>query len=153
MPTLDTVDHYGECEAGVMNLLRALSYFSTSPDKQVSDNRLNVNRGAEHWAIFYPSTFTARKLDPRSKVYSWRIVFDLYVRFKTAEEAPGKFRAVRSGIINWLDANPTLAGVPNVEEVLTSAQGELLQDAPGDNPNFLLQTMAVTVIQRVNRKF
>jgi hypothetical protein len=78
---------------------------------------------------------------------------DLYVRFKTAEEAPGQFLAVRSAIVNLFDAYPTLDGTIGVEDVGIQARTDLLQDTPGDNPNFVIQTLAVTVAQRVTAKF
>jgi hypothetical protein len=153
----DTFDYYGSCQNGVMTLLRTLPYFPKAI--QVTDNRNNINIGAEYWAVFIPSTFSSSKLDPHNKRYIWQILFDLYVRYHTAAEAIAKFREVRSAIINLLDVHPTLhspavlTGVPNVEDVLVSARSELLQDVPGDNPNFLIQTMAVAVTQRVRRKF
>lgn len=153
MPTLDTTDYYSLCELGVMTLFRTLSYFSPNPMRQVSDNRYNINKGADYWAVFVPSTFTSTKLDPHNYRYVWVIVFDLYVRYKTAEEALSKFREVRATIDNLLGVYPTLNGVRGVESLQLSARSELLQDTPGDNPNFMIQTMAVSVAQRVTRQF
>jgi hypothetical protein len=152
MPTLDPVDYYGVCEAGIMTLLRTLTFFSSKPI-QVTDNRNDINSGSEYWAVFYPSTFTSSKIDAHNYRFVWQVAFDLYVRYKTAKEAPSKFKEVRSSIINLLGVNPTLNGVLGVESNSVAARSELLQDIPGDNPNFLLQSMVVSVTQRVTRKF
>jgi hypothetical protein len=152
MPVVDSTDYYGLCQEGVMELLRTLSYFSTMPE-QVTTNRNDINRGADYWAWIVPGAFSSSKLDPHNKRYVWTVVFDLYVRYKTAAEAPGKFRQVRSTIINLFDVYPTLNGVRGVEETIIGARSELLQDVPGSNPNFIIQTLAVTIAQRVVRKF
>jgi|WetSurMetagenome_2_1015567.scaffolds.fasta_scaffold146412_2 hypothetical protein len=152
-PVLDPVDYYGLCQEGVMNLLRSLTYFQAKPTVQVSTNRNNINTGAEYWAVFLPNTFSSSKIDVHNKRYEWITVFDLYVRYKTAAESVGKFMEVRSSIINWLDVHPTLNGVLGVENVSLNTRSVLLQDTPGDNPNFMIQTLAVTIAQRIVRKF
>ena len=150
---LDLTDYYGLCQSGVMTLLRSLSYFSSKPMVQVSTNLNNVNKGFAHWAIFKPSTFTSSRLDPHNKRYVWRMLFDLYVRYKTADEVIPKFQEVRSAIVNLLDTRSSVSGIRGVEEISIAAQSEFLQDVPGDNPNFVIQTFAVSVAQRVTRKF
>lgn len=153
MPPVDPIDYYKLCQTGIMNLLRGLSYFSTRPLIQVTDNRNNINRGFDYWAVFLPSTFTRSKAGPKDITYAWITIFDLYVRYVTAEEAPSKFMEVRSAIINLLDVYPTLNGVLGVRDVSILARSEMLQDTPGDNPNFIIQTLAVTTIQRIARIF
>lgn len=153
MPALDPNDNYAICETGVMLLLRQLTLFSTDPSHQVSDNRFNVNRGADYWAVFTPGTFSSTRLDAHNYRYVWAVIFDLYVRYKTAEESLGRFKSARNMIDNWLGVNPTLAGARGVESIVLSAKSEVLQDVPGDNPNFIIQTLTASVAQRVVRKF
>lgn len=152
-PVLDTTDYYELCIEGLKQTMQQLPYFSDKTFK-VSDNPNVVNKGADYWAIFSPaSTFSSSKLDPHNRRFVWVVVFDLYVRYKTAEEAPAKFRAVRSAIINWIGVHPTLQGVRGVEDVQLSTRSELLQDTPGDNPNFLIQSLAASIAQRITFKF
>lgn len=150
----DETDYYELCQEGVMTLLRSLEMFQqVDPLKQVTINRNNLNKGANTWAVFTPSSYTSSKIDAHNKRYSWTMLMDLYIRYKTAEEAPTRFTLARKQILNLLDVHPTLNGVRGVESVSHASRSDLLQDVPGDNPNFVIQTIAVTVIQRVVLKF
>lgn len=145
-------DHYGLCEAALMTKIRTLTaYFPKG--WQVSDDDSVLNRGADYFFITLPSSFPSVRVDGKSKAVVWNVVCDLYVRFKSRKESLPKFKAVRAAIFELLHSDPMLSKTPGVSGVLVSAGGELQQDLPGDNPNFIIQTLTVSISQTITFNF
>jgi len=145
-------DHYGQCEAALMTKVRTLTDFFPK-EWQVSDDESVINRGADYFFITLPSSFPAARADGKSKAVVWNVVCDLYVRFNSKREALTRFKAVRSALFNLLHSDPMLNKTPGVSNVLMSAGGELQQDLPGDNPNFIIQTLTVAISQTITFQF
>lgn len=135
-----------------MTKLRTLS--SLFPKSyQVSTDLEDLKRGGKYFAIFFPSTFQTSRVDGHDKVIAWAVNFDLYVRYSTHNEALALFKTGRSEIFNLLNSDPALNKTPGVFNVNLSATSEVLQDLPGDNPNFIIQTFNAAVSQRVTFTF
>lgn len=140
------IDYYSMVEAAVMAKLRTLSIFSK--DWQVSDDVTNIQKGAKYFAIFFPSTFTPTRADGLEKDYLWSVVFDLYVRYSTHKESLALFKAARAELF-ILNKDRNLNRTQGVFNVNLLATSEVLQDVPGDNPNFIIQTFNAAVSQRI----
>jgi hypothetical protein len=148
-------DPYTECEAALMTKIRTLTDIFPR-DFQVSDDDSVLNRGADNFAIFQPDAFPYTRANGRQAHYNWVVIFDLYVRYKSRKESLPKFKEVRAALIKLLHPL-ALNGARTrdnshglgIEQIAMSAGGGLQQDIPGDNPNFIIQTMSVTIIQLV----
>jgi len=134
-----------------MTLLRTLTTIFPKAI-QVSDDTAVINQGADYWAIFQPAAFPVTRVDGLTVFVNWQILFDFYVRYKTRKESLPKFKAARSEIFN-LFSPFCLNKVKNVDRTVLSANGALMQDIAGDNPNFIYQTFSVVVTQRVTFAF
>lgn len=142
-----TTDYYGQCETALMAKLRTLSGFFPNA-WQVSDDDSVLTNGADYFAIFQPDAFPATRADGREVFFNWVVVFDLYVRYSTRKESLGRFKAVRAALIELI--KPTaLNSTNNIMRTVLASNGGLQQDLPGDNPNFIIQTMTATITQRV----
>jgi hypothetical protein len=140
-------DYYSQCESALMATLRTLPQLSRH-DFQVSDDDSVITNGAEYYAIFQPDAFPQTRADGREVFFNWVVIFDLYVRYSTRKESLGKFKAVRAAIVELI--KPTaLNSTSNIMRTVLAASGGLQQDLPGDNPNFIIQTMTATITQRV----
>jgi hypothetical protein len=140
-------DQYGLCEAALMAKVRTLTEFFKE-SWQVSDDVTEIQRGADHFFIVLPDAFPNTRTDGRSLTYNWVVLADVYVRYSTAHESLQKFKALRSALINLLTPI-SLNQAKNVSRTVLSANGPLQQDIVGDNPNFLIQTISVTITQVV----
>ena len=140
-------DYYSQCEAGVITKLRSLTTIFEKP-LQVSTDLEDLKRGVKYFAHVFPSTFQPTRVDGKESFVRWTILFDFYVRYSTQKEALSLFKAGRKELF-LLNADPNLSRTPNVFNVVLSATSELLQDMPGDNPNFLIQTFSAAVSQRI----
>jgi hypothetical protein len=140
-------DHYAECETALMVQLRTLTGLFPK-DWQVSDDDAVLNRGADTFAIFQPDAMPQTRADGRDVFFNWVVLFDLYVRYKTRAESLSRFKAARSAIVNLVSPF-CLNGTNNISRTVLSASGGLQQDIPGDNPNFIIQTLSATITQRV----
>jgi hypothetical protein len=142
-------DQYSLCEAGAIALLRTLSQFSKH-DYQVSDDDSVITKGAEYYAIFQPDAFPNTRANGLQAFYNWVVIFDVYVRYSTRKESLPKFKALRAALIN-LFSPISLNHIRGVTTTVLSANGGLMQDLPGDNPTFIIQTMSLTITQLVTR--
>jgi len=149
---MPAVDHYGLCEAAAMEKLRSLSEYFSNP-KQVSTDIGDLKKGFRYFAHFIPSTFATSRVDGHDKEIVWNIIFDLHVRYSTQAESVPLFKAIRAEVIDLYNSDPWLNKTPGVSRVAISAASELLQDLPGNNPNFIIQTMGLAVSQRVRFAF
>lgn len=136
-----------------MTRLRTLTTLFPDPN-QVSDNDAILNSGkGDYYAIFQPGAFPFTRADGTESLFNWEIIFDFYVRYKTRKESLPKFKAARTQIIHDALFRTCLRKiVKGVENVIPSASGGLQQDIPGDNPNFIIQTISVIVTQRITNK-
>lgn len=116
---------------------------------QVSDDDGNIKRGGEYFIVTLPSTFSSKSPEALAKDMTWIILFDLYVRYTTKTESLRKFEIARDQVIQFYHSDPWLNQTPGVSNVLINATGEVLQDTAGDNPNFIIQTMSASILQRV----
>lgn len=140
-------DYYTLCETAIMTKLKTLTtYFPNA--WQVTDDDEVIQRGADYFAIFMPDAFPSTRSDGHDLFVNWSILFDLYVRYTTKVESKTRFKAVRSDIFNLLHP-ACITDVNGVGRIVLSASGGLMQDMPGDNPNFIIQTLSITVNQRV----
>lgn len=142
------IDHYTQCETGLIARLRTLTEFFPK-DFQVATDDSVLSNGAGYFAILFPGPFPSTRANGRQAFFNWVVNLDLYVRYSTRKESLGKFKAVRAALVNLLQKPNSLASVPGVTNTVLSAVSELQQDAPGDNPDFIIQTMAVTITQLV----
>jgi hypothetical protein len=140
-------DQYQICETAIMDRLKTLT--SIFPKTwQVSDDDSVIQNGADYFAIFMPDSFPASRADGHDLFVNWVIIFDLYVRYSTRKESLPKFKAARSLIFNSLYP-ACINHVAGVSRAVLSANGGLYIDIAGDNPNFIIQTLSVTVTQKV----
>jgi hypothetical protein len=144
-------DHYSVVEAAVMTKIRTLTEFFPNA-WQVNDDDTVIQRGANTFAIFQPDAFPGTRANGLEVDINWTVLFDLYVRYSTRKESLPRFKAVRSALINLLHP-ASLNKTPGVRRVVLQANGGLQQDLPGDNPNFIIQTMTAIVTQRVSFDF
>ena len=140
-------DFYSQCETALMTKLRTLSALFPK-DWQVSDDDSVLNRGAEYFVIVQPDALPSTRADGRDLTYNWVVILDLYVRYHTRAESLARFKAARSAVINLLTPN-SLNDTSNISRTVVTASGGLQQDIPGDNPNFIIQTLTATITQRV----
>jgi hypothetical protein len=140
-------DQYGLCEAALMAKVRTLTAFFEK-EWQVSDDVSMIQQGADYFFIVIPDAFPNTRADGRSLIYNWVVLADVYVRYSTAHESLQKFKTLRSALINLLTPM-SLNQAKNVSRTVLSANGPMLQDIAGDNPNFLIQTISVTITQMV----
>lgn len=158
-------DPYSECENAVKAIMLELTDFFKYT-WSVSNNDTNIARGGDYFAILRPGAFPLFQQTNTGKIkdYDWNIVFDLYVRYTEYEESWNRFKAVRAAVLYTLDNNPTLAckveplkSATNVWGVTLSseenAQYFTLEGSEEARPNFIIQTMQVTVRQRVEYPF
>lgn len=140
-------DPYNDCLQALMTAVRTLdAYFKKA--HQVGTNHEEVaSRGGEYWFICTPGAFPNTRLDGRDKIYQWQTTCDLYVRYTTEKESVPKLIAVRGAVVKLLHAPRVLKNL-NVKSV-TVTGNNLVQDIPGDNPNFIIQPLIVTIEQIV----
>lgn len=141
------IDHYSMVEAAVMDKLRTIESLFPHP-WQVLDDESNIRKGANYFAVFFPSTFTSSRANGVERFVIWNCAFDLYVRFTTKKESLSRFRAARAELFVLLNSK-TLPGAPGVFDVSLNAASEVLQDIAGDNPNFIIQTFNAAVSQKI----
>lgn len=140
------IDYYSIVESAVMEKLRSLDIFPHS--WQVSDDLASLRRGADYFAIFFPSTFQTARVDGKEKAVVWAVLFDFYVRYTTQNESVTRFKSGRAELF-VLNKDRMLNRTVGVFDVNLSATSEVLQDIAGDNPNFIIQTFTVAVSQRI----
>jgi hypothetical protein len=144
---MTAIDYYSQCEGALMAKLRTLTTLFPR-DFQVSDDDSVLNRGADTFAIFQPDAFPATRADGREVFYNWVVIFDLYVRYKSRAESLARFKAARAALVDLISPF-CLNGTSNISRCVLAASGGLQQDIPGDNPNFIIQTLTATITQRV----
>lgn len=140
-------DQYALCETALITKLRTLTDLFPK-DYQVSDDVAVLNRGGDTFFIVQPDAFPATRADGRDLFVNWLVTGDLYVRYKSRVESLSRFKAARSAIFNLLGPD-SLNGTSNIMRTVLAASGGLQQDIPGDNPNFIIQTLTATITQRV----
>ena len=142
-------DPYTQAINAMMTALRTLTdYFPE--EYQVSFDPYDLGRGADYW--FFVSAFAsspATRLSGTQKIYQWQTPCQLDVRYTTEAESAGLLLTARGAIIAFLHRPRVLRDV-NVNRVIVTPDSKPLQNVPGDNPNFLIQAMTVTIEQIVN---
>ena len=166
MPIVDYPDPYGECENALKAvLLEITDYFEN--EWQVSNNDTNIARGGENFIVLRPGSFPIADEFQTGQIkdYDWSVTMDLYVRYTEYEESWNQFKAVRAAMIWKLSTNPLLKctvepakSAKNVWRVALasdeSAQYFKFSETPDEaTPSFIIQTMSVTIRQRVEFPF
>jgi len=144
-------DYYSECEDGFVALLQTLTSFFPHT-WQVSDDDSNLMKGADTFVIVRPGAFPTTQITDQMRDIHWEIMFDLDVKFVEYKKSWDRFKEIRSAIINLVYANPTLQNTLGVFTVSLDSreQAQYLQFSETEaKPNFIIQTMRATVIQRV----
>jgi len=101
-------DYWKLCETGLITLLRTeLSSYWTDATKQVtaSDDQY-LSAGFDHFAFTYPGAFPQTEDTSGFIEYSWEILLDLMVRWKTSETKAWNengFKAYRGDVIYLLN--------------------------------------------------
>lgn len=145
---------YIECEDAFIAKGQTLnSLFPLNKPWTVSNNLENIKRGADYFIVTLPSTFQSSRVDGHSKQIVWIVLFDFHVRYSEHKKAMRRLAVGRDEIIEHYHSDPLLNKTPGVSSVLISAAGEVLQDIPGANPNFYIQTMTAAITQRVRYTF
>lgn len=159
-------DFYGECEDALKAYLQELTEFFPE-EWQVSSNDTNIARGAEHFAVLRPGAFPvfAKNNTGLQVDYDWDVVLEVYVKYTEYEESWNLFKKLRAALIWSLGCNPTLKCNVQPEKSATNVWGVTLAsdeaaqyfryDDTSDEqvPNFIVQTMSVTIRQRVEFEF
>lgn len=142
-------DPYKDCLDALMAKMRALEFFNKP--HYVSMNHEDVGRGNDYWLILTPGAFPKSRLDSRDVIYNWQTDADLFVRYKTEKESIPKLMEVRMVILKTLHAPRALRNV-NVTNVTVSSNDRIKQDkAPPAKPNFLIQSLVISIEQIVKR--
>lgn len=141
------IDQYTLVEMALMTKLRTLTDLFPDP-AQVSDNDADLNTGADYFAIFQPGSFPGTRANGMQVDVNWEVVWDFYVRYTTRKESLPKFKAGRSRIFNLISPF-CLNKTAGVTKTILSMNGPLVQDVPGDNPNWIIATFSTLISQRV----
>jgi len=159
-------DPYNECLQALIAYLQELTGFFPN-DWQVSTNDANIARGGDYFVVLRPGSFPVFSKSNTGQIvdYDWGTVLDLYTRYTEYEVSWELFGAVRAALIWTLGINPTLACSVQTSKSATNVWGVTLSseesaqyfkfaNAPEEaTPNFIIQTMQVTIRQRVEFPF
>lgn len=145
---------YIECEdAFIAKAQEIEELFPVNKPWTVSNNLENIKRGADYFIVTLPSTFQSFRVDGKAKSMIWIVLFDFHVRYSNHNTAMRRLAEGRDRILEHFHSDPLLNKTPGVSSVLISAAGEVLQDLPGTNPNFYIQTLTAAITQRVRFDF
>lgn len=139
-------DPYGDCLNAMMVAVRTLTDLFPKANR-VSLDHGAVEIGGDYWFICTPSAFPSRRLDGREKIVQWQTECDLYVRYKTEKDSVPKLLIARAKVKALLEKPRVLKNL-NVNSVTVSGN-RLVQDVAGENFNFLIQPLIVTIEQIV----
>lgn len=157
---------YTECqEALEAYLLELTDFFPESYQVGMDDTALA--RGGDKFIVLRPGSFPIASSSNTKQIvdYDWHVVMDTYLRYVSYEESWREFNLYRDTLIWVLGINPILEchTVPaksgkNVWGVTLSsdedAQYFRFSNTPQEaKPNFIIQTMQVTIRQRVEFPF
>jgi len=152
---MPATDFYKQCEDGMAVRFRTLTdYFPVA--QQVSDDDTVISKGAGNYIIYRPGAFpvlgslqTKRILDVQ-----WEMVLDLYVYYTNYKESWNKFKAARAAMFFCIGEDQTLGNTSNVRYASLSSDEQAQYFRFADTPenakaNYIIQTMKVSVVQRV----
>lgn len=148
-------DYYQIAENGfVAKMITLTDHFPAGTGKsagwQVSDDDTVIAEGGEKFCIYRPGSFPTAK---RGKVvdFEWHIIAVLHMRFSDYEQSWPDFKTFRSDVINLFLDDPTMGKTVGVWDVFPAANEEpgYLQDSDGNSTNIIVQTLDVTIRQRV----
>lgn len=157
----NTTDFYSQVEAGVMARFRTLSTYFKKPE-QVSNDDTVLGRGFDYVAVFRPGSFPVSSASMHEKNFTWNIKVELYIRYTEYRVSWATFKAVRAAIINLLFPDPflqeqgTIPEVPGVFSVTVSSEEDaqyFFFEEKQVQPNFIIQTLTIQVVQRVAFEF
>lgn len=158
-------DPYGECENALKAYIQELTTFFPN-DWQVSNDDTVIARGGDHFVILRPGafpTFSSHNTGMQKDI-DWEVVVDVYVRYAEYEASWADFKQLRAALLWALNTNPILActvqpekSAKNVWYVNLYSNEETqyfrFDDNENQRPNFIIQTMGVTIRQRVEFPF
>ena len=148
-------DHYAQCENALVALLlkEMPTYFKHG--WQVSDDDTGLSRGEDYFVVVRPSTFPVVPVAGRSIAdIQWHVTMTIYCRYTEYSESLKRFKAFRSTILNVVYQNK-LRDITNVGGAVIQSKSDVFyhfntEPKPGMKPNFIGQTLDVTINQRVN---
>jgi hypothetical protein len=140
-------------------LLQGLTtYFIETGDVTIGDDS-RLDRGKECVAVLWPANFNSDEAENYQSTKYWQTKIDLFVRFgaKGSPATVDKFIQLRDAVITKLDQYPTLNGIDGVTQIVITGEDEPLPvyqksksgSVSETGPAFLMQTLIVTVTQRV----
>ena len=141
-------DPYIKITNEIFRVVRTLTEYFPQP-YQVTFNRSDVARGAEYWFVLSPGAFSDTRLDNRDDVVTWVTQCELAVSFAEYNTRIEKFLLCRGAIRNLLKTPHILKDIRIKPPVIVTG-GELRQDVPGLNPNWIVQPITITVNQIVS---
>lgn len=140
-------DPYLKVTDALVTAIRGLTaYFPQA--YQVTFNRSDMSRGADYFFILTPGAFSDARLDNRDDVVTWVTQCELAVRFAEYNTRTDKFLQARGDIRALLKTPHALPNIKLRPPVIVTG-GELRQDVPGLNPNWIVQPITVTINQIV----
>lgn len=131
----------------ILRNVRTLTDYFPQPT-QVTLNRSDVSRGAAYWFLLQPGAFSDSRIDNRDDSIAWVTQCELVVSFAEYNSRTEKFLVCRGAIRALLKTPHVLKNIRIKPPVIITG-GELRQDVPGLNPNWIVQPITVTVNQMV----
>ena len=153
-----TVDYYSQCEDGLQALFRTLTDY-IKHSWQVSDDDTNLKNGADYFVFFTPGMFQEipNGDDQKNALFTWEVLFEIRVRFKSFKESKPVFKAFRSELFNIVKKHnrldyPKPAVGRGVLKTTLSATSKMVYWADKPNqtaPSWIVQQMKANILQVV----
>jgi hypothetical protein len=144
----EVTDPYLKVVNAIIGALQTLTDFFPK-DYQVTLNRSDISRGGDYFFLLSPGAFSDSRLDNRTRIVTWSTPCELAVRFAEYNSRTEKFLLCRGAVRAKLLTPHILKDIRIDPPVLMSG-GDLRQDVPGLNPNWITQPITVTVNQMVS---
>lgn len=145
---MTTTDPYVLCITALMTEVRKLTTYFTK-DENVTFDKPTVARGGDYWFVVTPQGYSYSRYDATNRLYIWRTLGELAVRYKEYNTRTQKAIEAR-GAVERLLSKPHLIKDLNVKSIDVVGD-DLRQDVqPGLTPNFLIYPFKITINQIVN---
>lgn len=145
---MTVTDPYLKVVNEIMRAVRTLTEYFPK-EYQVTLNRSDISRGADYFFILSPGAFSDVRLEAKHSVVTWQTQCELAVRFAEYNARTEKFLLARGAIRELLKTPHVLKDIRLDPPVIVTG-GELRQDVPGLNPNWITQPITITINQIVN---
>jgi len=150
-------DWFSLCEKGVHDKLKTLTKIKQEKSQMSYGDDSIFAQGYKFFVRTKPGSYSSRKASTSQIEYIWVVVLEIYAKHDTSlEKTWMNFREFRSDCDNVLQHDNTLGHTLGVQEVSvdTESEPQYVNFVEGDKsvPIFLMQTLQVSVRQRVNRE-